>query len=881
MRRIIQFLLLLAAGVLIARADTPTVFFNLGDFTTAPIAYKQVRVAPAPSSFPRVEGSQVIGRDLIFKVTDASGQFYITNMVPGDYDVTFTNRFLPTTFRITVVSTTGVVNAYSLTSAGTNSPSNLAAYSQSAANARFVLRDAGHATNLSITATSTPSPSAGQVLSYGPNGIAVWSNAPAVGGISVAAGTNIHLVTNGSVITINSTATGGAGEVTTAQLLVVSNYTAAVSNLSYLGDVFATNWTDAVSNKYFLISGYFTNWTAAISNLVNTKATALTNLVTTATNGFIHSDSGKGTNTYLLTPLFDSGTNAGTLGVEGDTYIGGDLSGPQIRTINSANQIQMGDGAAALTTFLVQGQVGSLQIGNDTWRFFGTNNGGFWLQSEDMGADHPMLFFNGGRIGHATNNPQATFHVAGTYTDGSIRADGHITSQLLTTNRIVVADATGKLINASGTPTGAKFLRDDGVLAAPSGSGDMVNSVDGVAITNLANTKQHGSQILTNLSGTSAVTNVVSLSTSNATSRPITNSYTGGVLTLRGIEMGSGLTLSANASNIVPTIDYTQVASFTNATALTNLSNQKQQGDAALSNLVGTVARNVTNVVSLSTSNATSRPLTNSYTAGVLTLRGLEAGSNVTLSENASNIVISATAGSGIAVNGGGGTNNHYTNATWYEKLTAGPNTNGFFTVSNSSATAVGVLHFISTNGSGPRSIWSINLTNGDMAIAGDLALDQISAASLLVTTWFSITGPFTNSGSSYLVGPVQASSTVIATNFIPTRRVLFASTNNSAVTNILLNVTNDAALTIYSTNHLVWTNIIGLRAEIQPSFVVQVYPQFTLTNLWPSGNVHGYRIQTNDNSTLWTTFTNGNKYVISGTADGTNLVLAVTRFSQ
>jgi hypothetical protein len=69
--------------------------------------------------------------------------------------------------------------------------------------------------------------------------------------------------------------------------------------------------------------------------------------------------------------------------------------------------------------------------------------------------------------------------------------------------------------------------------------------------------------------------------------------------------------------------------------------------DPVLANLIGTVANNVTNVVSLSTSNALSKPITNLYSAGVLTLRGLEAGANVTITANPSNYVIAATGGGG------------------------------------------------------------------------------------------------------------------------------------------------------------------------------------------------------------------------------------------
>ncbi len=74
--------------------------------------------------------------------------------------------------------------------------------------------------------------------------------------------------------------------------------------------------------------------------------------------------------------------------------------------------------------------------------------------------------------------------------------------------------------------------------------------------------------------------------------------------------------------------------------------------NGVLTNLVGTVARNITNFVSLSTSNATSKPLTNSYTSGVLTMFGLEVGSGIAITPNASNLVLSSTGGAGISTNG-------------------------------------------------------------------------------------------------------------------------------------------------------------------------------------------------------------------------------------
>lgn len=80
--------------------------------------------------------------------------------------------------------------------------------------------------------------------------------------------------------------------------------------------------------------------------------------------------------------------------------------------------------------------------------------------------------------------------------------------------------------------------------------------------------------------------------------------------------------------------------------------NSRQGGNIVLTNFVATVGRNVTNLISLSTSNATSKPLTNSYTDGTVRLYGIEQGTNIIIFNNGSNYVINSSAsGSG----GGGG----------------------------------------------------------------------------------------------------------------------------------------------------------------------------------------------------------------------------------
>lgn len=280
--RIAVAIQLLFIACLPAGAATNTVVFNLGDFTTQPVAFKQVRIAPAASSFPRVEGSQVVGRDPIFYFTLADGKF--TNvMATGDYDVTFTNRFVPTTFRITLPSTNyaGILTAWELTSAGTNAPGNLSAYSQVAADARFVLRSFGSSTNQTLQNTNQMTNAVGWVwTATSTNGMGAWSNAPAGGG-------------------------GGGGDVTTAQLNTASNL---------------------LATQRFNGDEYFTNRNAAQL----AAAIALTNLA----NSKIADLDGNGTNTTFWGQTNRGGTYFPTLAGGGVLGLDGDLLDSSITTLD-------------------------------------------------------------------------------------------------------------------------------------------------------------------------------------------------------------------------------------------------------------------------------------------------------------------------------------------------------------------------------------------------------------------------------------------------------------------------------------------------------------------------------------------------------------------
>ncbi len=267
------------------------------------------------------------------------------------------------------------------------------------------------------------------------------------------------------------------------------------------------------------------------------------------------------------------------------------------------------------------------------------------------------------------------------------------------------------------------------------------------------NARQGGSAVLTNLVTTLAknVTNIIS-STTNATSKPLTNSYSAGVLTLLGLEAGVNMTLTANGSNYVIATTAASQANLNNASnvlrsdiadlqtstnglntrlgaaegSITDLQTstngldaavkQRQFGSAVLTNLVTTVARNVTNIIS-STTNATSKPLTNSYANGVLTLLGLEAGANMTITANGSNYVIASTA------SGGGGA--------------LGVNTNDVAvgTETNLNFVGVGGIALLSTNVAGTNQV----AISGDALQPGNVVLTNLVTTGA-VTNWADVT---------------------------------------------------------------------------------------------------------------------------------------------
>jgi len=107
------------------------------------------------------------------------------------------------------------------------------------------------------------------------------------------------------------------------------------------------------------------------------------------------------------------------------------------------------------------------------------------------------------------------------------------------------------------------------------------------------------------------------------------------------------------------------------------------------------------------------------------------------------------------------------------------------------------------------------------------------------------------------------------------------AATNSTANTNITVDMrVKTTRLTL--TNNASFTNFIGNSATTSGSFAVIVRPQLVnRTIVWPtfSTPIFGLYFRTNSGSTMWTTFTNGVEYWITGDRHDTNVDLTLSAF--
>jgi hypothetical protein len=195
-----------------AFADSALVVFTPRSATYG--ALTNVLITIRPLSFP---GSDGIGEVVINSITNRTGTStnFATNLyTPGSYEISYvsTNPLYRTVFTNTFpTNTTGTVYSRDYISASIIS-GGLVGFSQNAALAMFAKRTnaiQGIYTNGVAMATRGVT----NLNFIGATGMV--SGATAIiggfsgGGISVAQGTNVVLTTNGSVVTINATISGG------------------------------------------------------------------------------------------------------------------------------------------------------------------------------------------------------------------------------------------------------------------------------------------------------------------------------------------------------------------------------------------------------------------------------------------------------------------------------------------------------------------------------------------------------------------------------------------------------------------------------------------------------------------------------------------------
>ena len=217
--------------------------------------------------------------------------------------------------------------------------------------------------------------------------------------------------------------------------------------------------------------------------------------------------------------------------------------------------------------------------------------------------------------------------------------------------------------------------------------------------------------------------------------------------------------------------------------SVSNLAQTKQFGTATLTNLSGTGA--VTNLFSPTLSNATIKPLVvGSGTAAGATntsgrIRGLEAGGNVTLTENGSNVVIAASvSGSGVSTNG----NQFDATGSSHLSLKSGiqlTNVDALNITNRGTFNQTGTSLFAGAVTNNDR-VW-LNERINQVDPANAATFGQLRAQTLLITNWSRILATNLNLAGTNLVADGNLAN--IFTNAIDGRT---AGVTNIVVTNIL-----------------------------------------------------------------------------------------------
>lgn len=128
-------------------AQSAHIAFDLSILQTGPISRRSVEMFPAAI---QTNGNSIATMDSYRFFTSTLGLYTVSNVVAGDYTVVVRGPNTNTIFDIAVPATNALIQAATIISDDLNTTGAATGYSQVQANARFVLRDSGHATNLSV-----------------------------------------------------------------------------------------------------------------------------------------------------------------------------------------------------------------------------------------------------------------------------------------------------------------------------------------------------------------------------------------------------------------------------------------------------------------------------------------------------------------------------------------------------------------------------------------------------------------------------------------------------------------------------------------------------------------------------------------------------------
>lgn len=299
------------------------------------------------------------------------------------------------------------------------------------------------------------------------------------------------------------------------------------------------------------------------------------------------------------------------------------------------------------------------------------------------------------------------------------------------------------------------------------------------------------------------------------------------------IELLSGIN---QGTNILLRINSQTLTNLAGTGAITNApwTNSYQPGSTVLTNLAGTGA-------------ITNAPWTNSYQPGgtwLTNITGTGAITNApwTNSYQPGGTWLTNITGTG-AITNAPWTNSYQPGGTWLTNIT------GTGAITNAPW----------TNSYQPGSAW---LTN----IAGTGAITNAP----WTNSYQPATGVLTNLQNLLILSNLNNALFAQQTALIPT---------NSSLSNVVVNLRTNV-VDLYTTNNLTFTNYTGVQDGVSGSVMFRITPQLINRGVtYPvSGNSYnGTKFWTNQNSTLWTTLTQGVTYVYTLTFFGTNVHASLT----